>query len=645
VDASLLRVLLIEDDEDDYLITRRLIGEFTGRPAHLDWIKDYAGGLAALLRGEHDIALVDYSLGAHDGLLLLREAQAHGCHMPVIFLTGQGQTEIDMAAMQAGAADYLLKSQIDAPLLERSIRYALRHHRVLESMRRTVQENSILAASIHHANIGFLITDPRQPDNPIVFTNPAFTAITGYEASEAIGRNCRFLQGPDTDPQSVQQIREAVAAGSGARGLLLNYRKDGTPFWNGLTINPIRDAQGQLINFIGTVNDVTGRVQAEDELRRSEQRFRVLIEQSSDVICLLDEDYNIIYLSPSITTVLGHRVQTLIGQSTLELVHPDDKPMLSENLRSVSDVPKTLLYRMRDARGEWRWMESVLRDLRHDPSVGTIIMNQRDITSRKEAEGQLETSREQLRALAAGLNTIREHERAEIARGVHDELGQSMTGLKMHVSWLERQFITSGLPADSTLRQRIQAMSSTIDETIAAVQRISSNLRPPLLDDLGLEAAVEWQVQDFAERSGIRCECVATLGEIDLKPEQSTAVFRILQESLTNVARHAGATQVSVILEENNGMVVLEVQDNGRGIRQDEIGDVHSIGVLGMQERAISVGGTVTIRGEAGKSTTVLMRIPIHFESSVPERIAHAILASALPKQAPESSARERRNI
>jgi PAS domain S-box-containing protein len=229
------------------------------------------------------------------------------------------------------------------------------------------------------------------------------------------------------------------------------------------------------------------------------------------------------------------------------------------------------------------------------------------VSERKRAEARLRESREQLRNLAARLQSVREEERAHIAREIHDELGQSLTGLKMDLAWL-----ASRLPEDQPwLREKPQDMRRLIDATIQTVRKIATELRPGILDDLGLTAAIEWQAQEFQARTGIACEFISRLEEFPLERDRSTAIFRIFQETLTNVARHAQATRVSVSLRAHNGSLVLEVRDNGKGVTAEELADPQSLGLLGMRERALLFGGEVSISGQPGAGTTVTAQIPL----------------------------------
>lgn len=241
------------------------------------------------------------------------------------------------------------------------------------------------------------------------------------------------------------------------------------------------------------------------------------------------------------------------------------------------------------------------------PSVLRALREATERSERKRAEEKLRETNEQLRALAARLQSVREEERIWIAREIHDELGQALTALKIDLSWLE-----SKLPRDQKpLLNKTKSISKLVDNTIRSLRRIASELRPGVLDNLGLAAAIEWQAQEFQTRTGITCRCWLNLDDSGLSKEQSTAIFRIFQEALTNVARHANATDVDISLEEKAGELVLEVRDNGKGITESEISNPKSLGLLGMRERAFLLGGEVKIIGAAGKGTAVTVYIPL----------------------------------
>ncbi|HKB57946.1 MAG TPA: histidine kinase [Lacunisphaera sp.] len=241
------------------------------------------------------------------------------------------------------------------------------------------------------------------------------------------------------------------------------------------------------------------------------------------------------------------------------------------------------------------------------PAVHRALRESGERSERKRAEERLRESHEQLRALSVYLQYVREEERTRIAREVHDELGQSLTSLKLDLAWLAGRQPVGQRP----LHDKIKAMSRHIDTTIQTVRRIATELRPGILDDLGLVAALEWQANEFQGRTGIECDVASTLrDDTPLDADLNTAFFRIFQETLTNIMRHASATRVVVRSSEEQGSVLLVVKDNGRGITAAEIHDTRSIGLVGMGERAALLGGEVSFQSEPGKGTVVTVKIP-----------------------------------
>jgi len=241
------------------------------------------------------------------------------------------------------------------------------------------------------------------------------------------------------------------------------------------------------------------------------------------------------------------------------------------------------------------------------PAVARALREAEERTQHRRAEEQLRESHEQLRALSVYLQSVREEERTRIAREVHDELGQALTSCKLDLSW-----IASKLPPElKSLVDKARALTAHIDSTIQTVRRISSELRPGVLDHFGLVAAIEWQANEFQNRTGIKCDVRSRIEE-PLDQELITTFFRIFQETLTNVIRHAGATQVSVDLKETDGRITLEVRDNGRGIARNEIFNSRSMGLLGMRERTELLGGVFQIGAlPRGKGTRVRVAIPV----------------------------------
>ena len=357
MDASPIRVLLVEDSEVDYLLVRRLFSKIETHQFKLDRVATCQAALELMARDQHDIYLVDYRLGKEDGLRFLQEAVARGCRAPVILLTGYSGYDVDVKAMQLGAADFLAKSELTAPLLERSVRYAIQH---------------------------------------------------------------------------------------------------------------------------------------------------------------------------------------------------------------------------------------------------------------KDVEEALRVSRERLRALSSRQRSAVEQERQRVAREIHDALGHDLSVVQLGLTWLAKRLSRMpGPKPQPMILEKIRSMSAIIDSTVQSVRKITTELRPGVLDTLGLTAAIEWQAQEFEKQTGIICEWSLPAEPLGVDENQSTALFRILQECLTNVARHAHATKVGIRLKADAHFLCLEVEDNGSGIDESEIADPQSLGLLGMRERAIALRGEVRFLGVRGKGTSVIARVPL----------------------------------
>jgi PAS domain S-box-containing protein len=317
-----------------------------------------------------------------------------------------------------------------------------------------------------------------------------------------------------------------------------------------------------------------------------------------------------IFANNAVKAVFGWRPEELIGKNVRILYRTD------RECQEISDIFYTALERQRTFHTEFpsRRKDGVdiicmIRASRIGETLRErrIVVTYEDITERIRSEKELEHSRQELRNLSAHQRTVREDERTRIAREIHDELGQTLTALKMDLAWLKNR-----LPAGvKPLHVKLQQMSKLAGTTIETVHRIATELRPGLLDDLGLAAAIEWQAADFQNRSGIACAAALAADDLELDRDLATALFRIFQETLTNIARHSGATRAEVSLERSEDRIVLTVADNGRGITKKQSEDDRSFGIIGMRERAHLWGGELRIKGSRGKGTRVTVDVPL----------------------------------
>ena len=481
----------------------------------------------------------------------------------------------------------------------RRVNAALKRSRQeLEERLRTEAKFSVLAETA--ASVILIYQDGKYR-----YANPAAETITGYSKEEIMGMKLAQLVHPD----SRELIESRALARERGENVPSRYEvkivaKNGDERW--------LDAAGNWMEFEGkqarlvTAFDITERKRAEEALQRNEDLFRAIVEDQNEMIVRWKPDGTRTFVNQAYCRVFGCTPDTCIGTSFYSQIVGEYQERIREKVRSLSpDNPvSTDINQSITGSGELGWQEWTDRGI--FDSQGNLVELQstgRDITERKRAEEQLLFSREQLRALSERLRRAKEEEGVRIARELHDELGSALTSLKWSLLDLKR--------AEPASNEKIVDMVGLVDETINVVRRISSELRPGVLDDLGLVSAIEWYTQQFQANTGIDCECDLLVDDVDLNREQSTVVFRILQEAMTNILRHAQATKVGVVLEEDEGEIVLEVKDNGRGITESEKLGARSLGLLGMRERASSIGGSIDISGTAGRGTRLILHVPV----------------------------------
>lgn len=363
---------------------------------------------------------------------------------------------------------------------------------------------------------------------------------------------------------------------------------------------------------LSIIKDITERKKSEIELRESEYKYKMLFNSANDAVFVTqlstEKTYgDFIEVNEIACKRLGYSKEEFLLLSPSAIVSPHCIDEFNKNLDKLLNeghVIYDLTHRAKDKKLIPVEISSHLFLLNDKLTVLSIA---RDITERKLAEEKLKKTSKRIRDLAVHLQSIREEERGLIAREIHDELGQTLTVLKIQISLLANKLRDD----QQVLKEKINQIAGLIDDTVENVQRISAKLRPGVLDELGLVAAIEWQVDEFEKLTGLKTSLVISKDEISLDKNKSTAIFRIFQEALTNIARHSQADRVSVSLQTDASKVYLEVKDNGKGISQEQIKDLRSLGILGMKERAYVFGGEVYIEGILGKGTEVKAEIPI----------------------------------
>lgn len=514
-----------------------------------------------------------------------------------------------------------------------------------------------LSRAVEQSPASVMITDTR---GNIEYVNPKFSQVTGYSFEEVKGKNPRIIKSGEMPAKFYKQLWETITAGKEWRGELHNKKKNGELFWELASISPIKNEEGVVKHYLAVKEDITQRKQTEMELKK-EIMFKQLLKDVAVASneALVMEDAARVCLD-RVCELSGWPVGHLyvVGEDSNELIptqiwHLDDprrfatfikvteatgfssgiglpgrvmssrKPAWIVDVNKDPNFPRAKLANNLGVKAGFGFpimtgekvvavleffstevMEPDKALLEVMANIGTQLGR---VSERKRAEERLKQSRQELRDLNNRLQSIREEERTWMAREIHDELGQMLTAIKIDLSWVEKRLGND----QKNILNRTCVMSELLDKTIKRVQKISTNLRPEVLDMLGLSEAIEWQAQEFQERTEIECHLDSELCDIDLNPDLSTAIFRILQETLTNVARHASASQINIRLYEKCGNLVLEVRDNGRGISKSQISNSKSLGLLGIRERALLWDGEVKISGIKGRGTTVIVKIPM----------------------------------
>ena len=440
----------------------------------------------------------------------------------------------------------------------------------------------------------------------VVLANSGAETLFGYTAGELVGQPVERLL-----PRR-QYVLHPQARPMGQGLELFGRHRDGREFPVEISLSPLQTPDGLLVT--SAIRDISDRQRADELLRQSERQLAQAQQIAQVGSWRWDIAADTFTGSEVLHRIYGFDRQSFPGNYAgfVEHVHPDDR----EAWRAITaaarraGLPFEHEHRIVRADGQVRHIYSrgeVLRDA--DGQAVAITGISQDITDRKHIEKELRASQEQLRQLSSYLQAAREEERARISREIHDELGGALTGLKMEVARLAKK--PDGL-TQAELQTRSRSMSALIDGTVQTVRRIATDLRPGILDDFGLAAAIEWQLQEFGARAGLEYDYQSTVDQIELDPNSSTALFRLFQETLTNVARHAQATRVTARLEATPTDLILEVRDNGRGITPAEIDNAQSLGLLGMRERVHLLAGDLSISGAPGQGTTVLIKVPLN---------------------------------
>ncbi len=445
----------------------------------------------------------------------------------------------------------------------------------------------------------------------VTFLNPVAAALTGWPSEEAQNQPLQDVfkiineqTGMDADDEVLRVLEERQILTVTNNVALVT--RDGREIPVEHSAAPILAGEGKVIGVVLVFRDVAERRREQEET--AEQA--ALLELTQDSVFVIDMDGTIRFWSRGAEAMLGYSKSQATGKMSHDLLRTEFPQPLDEikaELTRVGHWEGDLIKTAQDGRRivvASRW---ALQWGKRDQLPRVLVINS-DITERKRGEESLVLQKEQLRALAERLQWVREEDRKRVARDLHDQIGQILTSIKMDMTWMTRHLPES----DGEVLARLTESIQSINDGVKSVRTICSGLRPGVLDDLGLAAAIEWQASEFASRNGVTCQVSVPPIDLHLDGDRATAAFRIFQECLTNVIRHAQATSVQVSLCQEEASILLIVQDDGIGFCESELSNsLGSLGLLGMKERAQFCGGDVQISSSPGNGTTVTVRVPV----------------------------------
>jgi PAS domain S-box-containing protein len=453
------------------------------------------------------------------------------------------------------------------------------------------------------------------PSGKILEANNAYARMYGYDSAQQLNEEIYDIRQLYANPSDRNLVLKLLCEdGKMEEREIEVVRRDGSKFYVLVTANEVRDAEGNFIYNQATHIDLTDRKKIEEKAKNASLYSRSLIEASLDPLITINSDGKITDVNKSTEEITGVSRAELIGSdfSAYFANHQHAKKgykhvfsrgyiknyplsILHKNGRSIDVLFNATLFR--NASGE----------------IQGVLAIARDITELKRMETELLNSKKLLENLNQHLIEVRENERSEIALNLHDDLGQRLTAINLDMAWLKGRV---GVQTPAVLK-KFNEVNKSINETIDGIKEISAFLRPAILYDLGIVTAFEWQLRRTEKISGIKCSFTYSLTETKIDDRISLILYRVLQESLTNVVRHSGAARVAVELKEEKSNVKLRIEDNGKGIEEDKIISLTSMGITGIRERVASVNGKAVIKGKKNKGTTILVHVPVKYKAKL----------------------------
>jgi PAS domain S-box-containing protein len=604
-----INILFVDDSETDYELMRFALrqAKFPLGPQTCR-VEDEPGMRAALDAGGWDAIVSDYQMPRFSGQAALALALQHGNDIPFLIVSGAVGEDTAVNAMRAGASDYVMKHNLNR--LPSALENALKATAVRQERQRAVEK---LLASEEYLRT-------------LITASPVAIIALDAQRQVALCNAAAEVMFPDL-PQFVGKVPElkhaesqrlfGVLADMHQRGDSMTQRpanwvhNDGRVSDMLFSTASLQQSGGNGIVVFAL--DVTEQKKAEAARRESESRVAAISENLPGVLFRLvfqrEQGQTFVpYVSPGAHDLFGITPDEFGSDSSrfMNLFDASGQDEIRHAVAASLQSGQTLQGQWKIVRhdGAERWIHlsaSVREELAGERIFDGVIS---DVTAQKTAELELGRSREELRRLSAHMETLKEEERRAVSREIHDDIGSTLAGLKADIAWLRARSA-----ADVQAGEKLNDMSQLVDGAMQTANRIIQALRPGILD-YGIGPALEWQAQEFGSRMGLSVEFTSNEEDISVDLEQSTALFRVFQESLTNVAKYAGASKINTELFATASSITLEVRDDGKGLSEGDLAKDSSFGIRGMMERVRALGGWLDVSGSPGRGTTVMMSIP-----------------------------------
>jgi len=476
----------------------------------------------------------------------------------------------------------------------------------------TMDNHELFSTAFFKSPLMMILTEAAT--GKIIDANEQFTWFYGYEKAELIGKTSLELNLVPNPGQREAIVKSITETGFVKDAILQVRGKGGETRWMSASVHAV--SIGDKKYFLSVMLDVDERTKAEEQIKE----YKYFFNNTHDLTCIANVQGYFEALNPNWEKMLGYSKKELLEKQFLEFIHPDDIEATLQEIDKLKTGAVTINFvnRYRKKDGTYLWFDW---NSTPDPVTGKLYAIARDVTEQKKADEQIKQlnaeleqkiiertaklakAEMQIRNFARHLNQVLEDERAHIAREIHDDIGQQLAGIKIGFSSLKK---TDG--ATPLKEERVNTMMRDVDVTIQSLRQIATALRPGILDSLGLIPSIEWLASEFEKKTGITCHLEVNGAEKEFEKNISTCFFRICQESLTNISKHAQAGEVKIKALQNDKEFLLEISDNGKGIATDKLENPFSMGLLGMRERANIIGANLQIISKQNAGTTVQLK-------------------------------------